>query len=59
MRVRAAAAKAQPALKMSLLAMLIAAGVAQAAEQTLIYMNAKAQEQIALTLIARMPPARQ
>ncbi|WP_312066202.1 hypothetical protein [Brevundimonas sp.] len=31
----------------------------KAAEQTLIYMNAKAQEQIALTLIARMPPARQ
>lgn len=29
-----------------------------AAEQALIYMNAKAQEQIALTLIARMPPAR-
>jgi len=36
MRVRAAAATAQPALKMSLLAMLIAAGVAQAAEQTLM-----------------------
>ena len=31
----------------------------KAAEQTMIYMNAKAQEQIALTLIARMPPARQ
>ncbi|WP_312785397.1 hypothetical protein [Brevundimonas sp.] len=30
----------------------------KAAEQTLIYMNAKAQEQIALTLIARMPAAR-
>lgn len=36
MRVRAAAATAQPALKMSLLAMLVAAGVAQAAEQTLM-----------------------
>ncbi len=30
----------------------------KAAEQTLIYMNAKAQEQIALTLIARRPAAR-
>jgi hypothetical protein len=36
MRVRAAAAKAQPVLKLSLLAMLVAAGVAQAAEQTLL-----------------------
>ena len=30
----------------------------KAAEQVLIYMNAKAQEQIALTLIARMPAPR-